>query len=295
MVVRAEMVASYGEDLQGMCIEASDRIVERIRDGLGVEAVAVEGWCRFDNEYYGSDRPWDPHTWVEVPSLNLYIDVTADQFNYGMYKENDFPAVIVHKGLPHGMFYEEPTWDEYEEDVHMMDCVDDLIEYASEEAAVRAFRLCNPGLTLATSGWDGFRVTFRNTVDGSGGRVFLPFLPENYRGEKDGFSLTIRERQIAYEELEMYGVAIENFVIESAEMFQWPFKVEREKMSSPGEAGKAAPAAGAGEKPVAGVEKQQVFSGSSGKVSDWLAAHSLEGADDTFAWASKKKEDSREL
>ena len=112
--VRNEMVSTYGEDLAGYCIEASDKIAEKISSYLGLNAQAVEGWCRFDDEHYGSDRPWDPHTWVEVPSLGIYIDATADQFNYGMCSENNFPEVIVQKGLPHGMVYDEPTWDEFD-------------------------------------------------------------------------------------------------------------------------------------------------------------------------------------
>ena len=111
---RNEIVSIYGEDLAGYCIEASENIVKRLRDELRLDAKTVEGWCRFDDECYGSDHPWDPHTWVEIPSLGLYVDVTADQFNYGMYTENEFSEIIVQKGLPHGMEYDEPSWDDYE-------------------------------------------------------------------------------------------------------------------------------------------------------------------------------------
>lgn len=132
---RADMVSLYGEALQGKCIEASEKIVERVCSELGVEAIIVEGWCQFDDEHYGSDRPWDPHTWVEVPSLNLYIDVTADQFNYGMYGENDFPPVIVREGLPHGMRYVQPNWGEYEaQDCIEGNFVDSLIASATAAA-----------------------------------------------------------------------------------------------------------------------------------------------------------------
>lgn len=126
--IREEMVGLYGPFLGGKCIEASDKIVAALSEHLSINAKTVEGWCRFDDEYYGSDRPWDPHTWVEVPSLGLYIDVTADQFNYGMYSENEFPGVIVQKGLPHGMQYNEPSWDEIEmdsEDLGLAESSDD--------------------------------------------------------------------------------------------------------------------------------------------------------------------------
>lgn len=112
--VRKEFEEKYGLNLAGHCIEASEIIAARISSQLGLDAVTKEGWCRFDEESYGSDHPWDPHTWVEIPSMNLYVDVTADQFNYGMYEENQFPAILLHSGLPAGMQYEEPTWDDYE-------------------------------------------------------------------------------------------------------------------------------------------------------------------------------------
>lgn len=115
--IREEMISLYGDDLAGECIEASEKIVQALSDTLGIKAKTVEGWCRYDDEYYGSDRPWDPHTWVEIESLQIYIDVTADQFNYGMTCENEFQPVIVRKGLPHGMQYEEPSWDDYELEV----------------------------------------------------------------------------------------------------------------------------------------------------------------------------------
>ena len=115
--VRKYMEAHYGtkSGLAGHCIEASDFIVLFLRM-LGItDAKTVEGWCQYDDEYYGSTRPWDEHTWAEIPSLGLYLDVTADQFNFGMYEENKFKGIICRKGLPYGMRYDEPSWDEYEE------------------------------------------------------------------------------------------------------------------------------------------------------------------------------------
>ena len=112
--VRHEMTAIYGDDLAGHCIEASERIVQGLSAQHGLAAKAVEGWCRFDDECYGSDHPWDPHTWVELPSLNIYVDITADQFNYGMAIGNEFSSVVVQEGLPHGMQYEQPTWCDFD-------------------------------------------------------------------------------------------------------------------------------------------------------------------------------------
>lgn len=108
--IRRIMEEKYGYLLDGRCIEASEKIAEMLCIKSGVSVILIEGWCRFDNEAYGSDRPWAEHTWVEIPKFNLYIDVTADQFNFGMYKENEYPDVIVQEGLPYGMQYEEPEW-----------------------------------------------------------------------------------------------------------------------------------------------------------------------------------------
>lgn len=138
--VREKMVGLYGDgtDLCGHCIEASEKIAERIREELGIEAITVEGWCRFDDDAYGSDRPWDPHTWVEVPSLGLYVDVTADQFNFGMERKNKFPGVIVQKGLPYGMIYDEPQWDvELEDEIKEENSsLESKIQSAESRAAV---------------------------------------------------------------------------------------------------------------------------------------------------------------
>lgn len=112
MAVREQMETLYGvgTDLAGHCIEASETIAA-ILTTCGAKCKVVEGWCEFDDEYYGSDRPYDPHTWVEIGKV--YLDVTADQFNPGMYPENKYPPVLVNLGLPHGMSYREPIiWED---------------------------------------------------------------------------------------------------------------------------------------------------------------------------------------
>lgn len=109
--VRKEMVDKYGigTNLAGRCIEASDRIVELLNE-KGIEAKTVEGWCIFDDDSYGSDRPYDEHTWVELEN-GTYIDVTAEQFNPGMWTENELPEIIVGT-KPECMVYDEPELDE---------------------------------------------------------------------------------------------------------------------------------------------------------------------------------------
>lgn len=102
-----------GTDLCGHCIRASELLLG-IYVSLGYMGRTVEGWCEFDDEYYGSDRPYDEHTWLELFANNkkLYIDIAADQFNPGMYKENEYPAITISMGLPHGMSYSEPViWE----------------------------------------------------------------------------------------------------------------------------------------------------------------------------------------
>lgn len=111
-IVRTWLVDHYGEgvNLAGHCIEASDLIVKilTLLDYTTVET--VEGWCRYDDTHY-CEYPYDAHTWVELTDggeLPWYIDVTAEQFNYGMDPEFKFPPIIVRRGLPHGMSYVLP-------------------------------------------------------------------------------------------------------------------------------------------------------------------------------------------
>lgn len=101
-------------DLAGYCIQASE-LLQAIYKVYGIQSKTVEGWCEYDDEYYGQDRPYDEHTWLEIPLNNqnkleqpLYVDITADQFNNGMDIENQFSSIIIRKGLPHGMCYREP-------------------------------------------------------------------------------------------------------------------------------------------------------------------------------------------
>lgn len=54
--VRAGMVALYGSFLAGKCIEASEKIAQRLCDELDVDVVTVEGWCRFDDAAAGCPR-----------------------------------------------------------------------------------------------------------------------------------------------------------------------------------------------------------------------------------------------
>lgn len=108
--VRKEMENLYGTDtdLCGHCIEGSEKLAARINKETDFYAVTKEGYCSYDDGSFCSDVPYDPHTWVEIPKDNIYLDVTADQFNYGMYLENEFSPVMICYGLPHGMSYEEP-------------------------------------------------------------------------------------------------------------------------------------------------------------------------------------------
>ena len=107
-IVRRWMTSHYGEgvNLAGHCIEASELIVS-ILDILGVNAETVEGWVRYDDTRY-CEYPYDAHTWVEVVNDDqwYYIDVTADQFNYGMNPEFQFSGVIIQTEYPHGVSQE---------------------------------------------------------------------------------------------------------------------------------------------------------------------------------------------
>lgn len=108
--VRDEIVSKYGEDnLYGKCIEASERIVELLKQN-DVYATTIEGWCIYDDDSGCSDRPYDEHTWVELAD-STYIDVTATQFQSFIYE--DIPDIII-GSKPDYMVYEEPDIiDEY--------------------------------------------------------------------------------------------------------------------------------------------------------------------------------------
>lgn len=114
--VRQAMEYKYGTgtDLAGRCIEASELIVDNLRYWGYRDCKTVEGWCKFDDATGCSDRPYDPHTWVELNNGKVYIDVTADQFNLFMDKE--FKSIVINKGLPYGMVYNEPVEMLEEED-----------------------------------------------------------------------------------------------------------------------------------------------------------------------------------
>ena len=111
-----EATVGTGTDLCGSCIEASELIVALIKYHGYHNCKTVEGWCSYDDDSSCSDRPYDDHTWVEIENGQYYIDITADQFNYAMYEENEYPAILFRKGLPHGMCYEEPEgWTDEDE------------------------------------------------------------------------------------------------------------------------------------------------------------------------------------
>lgn len=104
-IVRKWMVDHYGTgvNLAGHCIEASGLLCSIIQL-LGIEAETMEGWVRYDDDRYCS-VPYDAHTWVEarIDGNTYYIDVTADQFNYGMDPEHKFEGTIIQQGYPHGV------------------------------------------------------------------------------------------------------------------------------------------------------------------------------------------------
>lgn len=112
-IVRIMMVKQYGAgtNLAGHCIEASEFIATAInivfKDKV---AQTVEGWCLYDDEDYGSDRPYSEHTWVSTRLKGFeYLDVTADQFNVAMDSSNEFKNIVYGHKLPHGIMLEQPV------------------------------------------------------------------------------------------------------------------------------------------------------------------------------------------
>lgn len=107
--VRDQMVLLHPVGLNGACIEASDLIAEALIQ-QGMTATVVEGWCLYEKEDYGSDRDFDEHTWVEVTSGDevVFVDVTLDQFQGGMYQRIE-PIVI--GDMPEFLVMEKPESD----------------------------------------------------------------------------------------------------------------------------------------------------------------------------------------
>lgn len=114
--VRSELDKKY-KDITGHCVEASDMIKERL-DKLGIQSEVVEGYCVYDDDSSCTDRCYDEHTWV-IADGDVYVDVTADQFNSCLYDCNQFPAITI-STIPECMVIEEPEYqwldekDEYE-------------------------------------------------------------------------------------------------------------------------------------------------------------------------------------
>ena len=98
-----------GTNLCGHCIEASVLIKNLLKIAKLGNAEIIEGWIEYDCKDYGSSRPWDAHTWVKWK--NYILDITADQFNVGMYPENELLEIIMQDTLPHGYRLDEPEWD----------------------------------------------------------------------------------------------------------------------------------------------------------------------------------------
>lgn len=110
--VRSAMEAYHGTetDLSGFCIDASETLCSNLLIHGFKDAKVVEGWCIYEDPSNCTDKPYGEHTWVEIEKHgrdNIYIDVTADQFNYF---GNEYNKVIIQRGLPDNMVYDEPTY-----------------------------------------------------------------------------------------------------------------------------------------------------------------------------------------
>lgn len=108
--VRETLLCLYGENLTGHCIEASELICELLLVKGIRHATMIEGWCLYENDENCTDRCYDEHTWVEVD--DIYVDVTADQFNPCMFHK--LSSVIV-GSRPDCMVYERPSYEWLEE------------------------------------------------------------------------------------------------------------------------------------------------------------------------------------
>lgn len=98
-----------GTDLCGHCIEASEYL-EKILRLYGLKDIKqVEGYCLWENEDYGSDRPYGEHTWLELGNGKYYLDITADQFNQAFFGKEHFKPIEFRCGVPKEMMHTEPV------------------------------------------------------------------------------------------------------------------------------------------------------------------------------------------
>ena len=98
--VRKEFVDKYGNNLTSQCIDASDRIVELLKEeGISAKTVDKYIFYDFDHDFI---QPYEYHSWVETAD-GYYIDVTADQFNHIM--DYQYPEIIVSTELPPNYSY----------------------------------------------------------------------------------------------------------------------------------------------------------------------------------------------
>lgn len=103
------MVESYGteDSLKGHSVEATSIIIKLLQL-YNVKANRKDGWCTCvkEREVYESS-----HTWVELYN-GVYIDVTADQFNYDL-KDNKFKQIIIQRELPEHISYNKSKMNQY--------------------------------------------------------------------------------------------------------------------------------------------------------------------------------------
>lgn len=107
--MRNFMEKNYGveTDLAGHCIEASEYLAKILGCFNIRNTKVVEGYCLWENEDYGSDRPYDEHTWLEIDS-RYYLDITADQFNVGFFDYGHFKPVEFRARRPDEMHISRP-------------------------------------------------------------------------------------------------------------------------------------------------------------------------------------------
>jgi len=102
--LRSYLEEKYSNNIEGKCVESSELVFNYLNT-QNIKSIIIEGYCKYDDDSSCSDRDYDEHTWVEIPSLNLIIDLTLDQFSFGI--DMDIPKVYI-GNLPYFLKYEEP-------------------------------------------------------------------------------------------------------------------------------------------------------------------------------------------
>lgn len=109
--VRGEIEAAYGKnewDIMGKCIEASDKLVKRLKS-KGLDAQAYQVWALYECFETCTSQCFEEHWIVLVrhKGKRIYLDPTYNQFQWAMNQK--LPKVYIGTVLPNWLLPRKPS------------------------------------------------------------------------------------------------------------------------------------------------------------------------------------------